>query len=90
MVVTVSKEQHELNMSNLDPLPPSSDTDFWEHAELNTPITPQRIHSGDNHVFIRVTGRAAKCTHCDWGFDLDPGDYIKDGHLYRVDGRLVI
>lgn len=76
--------------SPLPPLPNSDDKEFWENADVNTNIVPQEAHKPTGHYFIRVTGRAAKCTHCDWGFDLDPGDQIKDGHLYRATGELVI
>lgn len=75
---------------NLPPLPPSSDKEFWEEADVNTNLTPQPAHTSDAHFFVRVTGRSAKCTHCDWGFDMDPGDKIKDGHLYDKSGKLVL
>jgi hypothetical protein len=75
---------------NLDPLPPSGDKEFWGDAEVNV-VTPQKVGFFDQpHFFIRRTGHEAQCTHCDWGFALDPGDKIKDGHLYDRSGKLVL
>lgn len=81
----------EQSGERLNPLPPSND-EFWTgvDAEVHTNIVPQRVHSEDAHYFIRTTGRQAQCTHCDWGFELDPGDKIADGHLYDKAGNLVI
>lgn len=79
----------EQKQTQLDSLPGST-SDFWEHAEVNTNIVPQLVHSFSRHFFVRVKGHEAQCTHCDWGFVLDPGDYVKDGHLFDKQGNLVI
>lgn len=75
--------------TKLDDLPGSSDKEFWGEAEINTRLTPQ-VMFDSNHYFVRVTGHEAYCHHCNWGFALDPGDKIKDGHLFSRDGKLVI
>ena len=75
--------------SKLDELP-GSESKFWEYAEVHTGIKPHNEFSEDGHFFIRITGRQAQCTHCHWGFELDPGDKIEDGHLYTKEGKLVI
>lgn len=79
-------------------LPPSSDADFWLDAETHTGLTvlhtseaaKQAEDNRDKHFFVRTSGRQAQCQHCDWGFELDPGDKIESGHLYDEKGTLVI
>jgi len=80
-------------------LPKSDDQDFWLDAEINTNIpgllkqfeTDKLVEEQrKNHYFVRTTGRQAQCQHCDWGFELEPGDLIKEGHLYDKKGNLVI
>lgn len=76
---------------SLDPLPPNDNKEFWGDAEMHGNIIPQKVAFFDQpHFFIRVTGHEAQCTHCDWGFALDPGDKVKEGHLYDKNGDLVI
>lgn len=78
-------------MSSLPDLPNSQDKEFWGDGEVHTNLVPQDVPTnGKEHYFIRKTGHEAQCTHCDWGFALDPGDKIKDGHLYDKSGTLVI
>lgn len=85
-----SSKSSQLKVSNLDSLPASSDKEFWgEDADINTNLTPQ-ITFDQVHSFRRVSGHEAYCDHCGWGFALDPGDRIKDGHLYTGEGKLVI
>jgi len=82
----------------LDDLPRSDDKDFWLDAEIHTGIEGLTIEEAkkkveeekEKHYFVRTTGRQAQCTHCDWGFELDPGDKIIDGHLYNKKGKLII
>lgn len=78
-------------MSNatLDDLPATSDTEFWSEADVHTNIEPHPFFD-QKHVFIRVPNHQAQCTHCDWGFQLEPGDRIVEGHLYNKDKQLVI
>jgi hypothetical protein len=73
----------------LDDLPESSNKEFWGEAEINTNLTPQKMFD-ETHTFRRVSGHEAYCDHCGWGFALDPGDKIKDGHLYTKEEKLVI
>jgi hypothetical protein len=73
----------------LDDLPPSN-SHFWDDAEVNTGIIPKVKFMDEPHVFIRITGHQAQCTHCDWGFELDPGDKITDGHLFDREGNKII
>lgn len=77
-------------MNDLPSLPGSEDKEFWGDAEVNTNIVPQRINLEGPHYFVRKSGHEAQCTHCEWGFVLDPGDKIQDGHLYDRLGKLVI
>jgi hypothetical protein len=74
---------------SLEPLPEST-SKFWENAELHTDIIPRKVHTDDPHYFVRQSGHTAECTHCNWGFQLDWGDKIIDGHLFDKTGRRVI
>ncbi len=78
-----------MDTKSLDDLPESSDKEFWGEAEVHTNLTPQ-IMFDSSHYFKRVSGHEAYCDHCGWGFALDPGDKVKDGHLFSRDGKLVI
>jgi len=90
--------EQKQSKANLDNLPESGDSDFWLDAEIHTGIKTttqgeadkQVREEKDKHYFVRTTGREAQCTHCDWGFELDPGDKIEDGHLYDKNGKLII
>lgn len=73
---------------NLAPLPESKN-EFWESAEVHTNLVPKQINQGD-HYFKYTSAVTAQCTHCDWGFQLDPGDVIKNGHLFDKKGTLII
>lgn len=73
----------------LDDLP-GSDDKFWAGAEVHTNIIPHSELSENGHYFERVAGNEAQCRNCSWGFALDPGDEIKDGHLYTKDGKFVV
>lgn len=75
-------------MSKLNDLPISTDK-FWEGAEIHMGLVV-KDDPNETHFFIRTSGRQAQCKQCDWGFELDPGDKIKDGHLYDKSGKLVI
>lgn len=76
---------------NLDELPSSKNLEFWKDADVNTGIVPEKVHFMDQpHFFVRVSGHQAQCTHCDWGFELDPGDRIEDGHLYDKLGNKIL
>jgi len=72
----------------LDDLPPSDDK-FWEGAEIHMGLVA-KDNPNEIHYFVRRSGRQAQCKNCDWGFELDPGDQIIDGHLYTKEGELVI
>ncbi len=76
-------------MPNLPDLPESSNKKFWGESEIHTNLVPEEVVKTKVHYFIRKTARQAQCTHCEWGFELDPGDKIVDGHLYAGD-KLVI
>jgi hypothetical protein len=67
---------------------PDSRNEFWD-GEVNV-IEPKTKFFDEPHRFERVSGRQARCTHCDWGFELDPGDKIKNGHLYTKSGKKVL
>ena len=80
------------NQKRLDDLP-RSDSSFWEHAEVHTNIVKIDEHdilSKKGHDFERITGHQAECRICHWGFQLDPGDKIIEGHLYNIKGRKII
>ena len=76
--------------SRLDDLPRNDDKDFWGDAEIHGNLTPTPVVTDSGHYFVRVAGHQAQCTHCEWGFQLDPGDRVRDGHLYDKLGKLVI
>lgn len=73
----------------LDDLPPSSDKEFWEDADVHTNLEPKNLFD-QAHFFVRIPGHQAQCSHCAWGFQLDPGDKIVDGHLIDRDGKTVL
>ena len=78
-----------MNKTTLDALPASEDKDFWSEADVHTNIKP--VHFFDQkHSLVRIPGHQAECTHCSWGFQLDPGDKVVEGHLYNVKNELVI
>lgn len=75
--------------SKLDDLPEST-SKFWLGAEVHTGIIAHDWMQDHLHRFERVTGHQAYCQGCGWGFELDPGDKVVDGHLYNRGGELVI
>ena len=83
-------DQKSSGNEKLPNLPPSEDKDFWLEAEIHTGLLPEEVNKGGEHYFVRTTGRQAQCNHCGWGFELDPGDKVVDGHLYDKKGKLVI
>ena len=69
----------------------TAEREFWGEAEIHGNLVPQKIPFFDQpHHFVRKSGRSAQCTHCDWGFQLDPGDKIVDGHLFDRKGKKVL
>jgi hypothetical protein len=84
--------------TNLPELPPNDDAEFWLDAEIHGNIDALTKEMAvvamkaelSKHYFVRTTGRQAQCEHCGWGFELDPGDKIENGHLYDKQGKLVI
>ncbi len=70
----------------LDDLPESTN-EFWD-GEIHTGLIAKG--ENDEHYFVRTTGRQAQCRNCNWGFELDPGDKVENGHLYDKTGKLVI
>ncbi len=76
--------------NNLPDLPGSDDKKFWGESEIHAGLIPEPIVKDEEHYFIRKTARQAQCTHCEWGFELDPGDKIEDGHLFDKENKLVI
>jgi hypothetical protein len=85
-----STMQQEGSKGRLESLPSSNDTDFWAEADVHTGIEPKVMFLDQNHYFERVSGHQAMCRHCDWGFQLDPGDKIIDGHLFDRTGKKVL
>ena len=78
------QEKQKEKLSDL----PESTNEFWD-GEIHTGLIAKGIDE-EKHYFVRMTGRQAQCKNCEWGFELDPGDRIEDGHLYTRDGKLVI
>lgn len=73
---------------NLDELP-GSESRFWD-GEVHTDLKPHKETSEDGHFFEYTSAVSAQCKLCNWGFQLEPGDKIKNGHLYDKKGKLVI
>lgn len=73
----------------LDALPASDDKEFWAEADIHTNIEPKNLFD-QTHIFKRIAGHQAQCTHCDWGFQLDSGDKIIEGHLFDKTGKKVL
>lgn len=80
----------------LDPLP-ENDSEYWKDAETHKASWQTKDEARKevkatlkDHYFVRVSGHQAQCTHCNWGFQLDSGDRIKDGHLYNKEKKLII
>ncbi len=78
-----------MDTQRLDDLPASEDKEFWSEADVHTNIEPRNMFD-QVHYFERVTGHQAQCRHCQWGFQLDPGDKIVDGHLFDGVGKKVL
>lgn len=74
-------------MSNLPDLP-SSDDEIWEGADKHK-LEPANLFD-QNHYFERIAGHQAQCRHCFWGFQLDSGDKIVEGHLFDRTGKKVL
>ncbi len=86
----VLEEQQEPNdMQQLDDLP-ASDNKFWDGEVNRIELEEPKKFFDQIHYFERVSSRQAYCEHCDYGFEVDPGDIIENGHLYTKDGKLVI
>ena len=79
----------KLPKRKLDELP-GSESKFWEGAEIHTNLKPHSEFSESGHYFILITARQAECKNCHWGFELEQGDKIKEGHLYDKVGKFVI
>lgn len=73
----------------LDSLPSSDDKEFWAEADVHTNIEPKNLFD-QVHIFKRIAGHQAQCTHCNWGFQLDSGDKIIEGHLFDKTGKKVL
>ncbi len=74
----------------LDDLPSSNDKEFWAEADVHTNLEPKVAFLDQDHRFVRVSGHQAQCTHCDWGFQLESGDKIIEGHLFDKTGKKVL
>ena len=83
-------EDKSPNQKSLDDLPKSDDKEFWGDAEIHTGIVPHDILAKHGHYFVRISGHQAYCEGCGWGFQLEWGDEIIDGHLYNDKGELVL
>lgn len=70
----------------LDNLPRSEDS-YWEGAETNLHELPNSKEC--KHHFVRLKGNEIECTKCRIGFFVNPGDVLRDGHLYK-ENKLVI
>ena len=70
----------------LSPLPPS-DSDYWEHAEVEK--QPVRKASKCDHHFIHKTSQEVECLGCSIGFYLSPKWYVEGGKIYTPDGLVV-
>ena len=81
-------ETKSSNQKRLDDLP-ESENEFWD-GEKHTGLTPHEELAEKGHFFVRITGHQAYCQGCGWGFQLDPGDRIENGHLYDRKGKFVI
>ena len=68
-------------MSNkLNPLPPSSDTEFWQEAEV-LHSAPVKIPICVEHEYVQK-GSAASCTHCPYGT-------LLPGYMRVHEGKIV-
>lgn len=64
----------------LDPLPPSSDEEFWMGAEMSR-FSPVKIDLCAEHDYLQV-GAEAKCTRCSYGTYLP-------GYMRVTNGQIV-
>lgn len=76
--------------ASLNDLPGSEDKEFWEEAEVHTNLVAEDFLKEHKHFLNKVRGNEAYCEGCGWGFQLDPGDEIRDGHLYNKTGKYII
>lgn len=72
----------------LDDLPASDNKEFWGDADIHK-AEPRNMFD-QKHYFERVAGHQAQCNHCFWGFELNAGDQIIDGHLFDKKGKKVL
>lgn len=68
---------------------PSSEDDFWEHAEKELHRELVRVNEGCEHRFYHRTAQEVECKFCHIGYFLDNYCVLKKGHIYR-DGEFVI
>jgi hypothetical protein len=70
---------------------PESSSEFWDGEKIRIELAEPKVKFADQpHYFERVKGHQAYCSHCSYGFELDPGDEIRDGHLFDTEGNLII
>lgn len=74
--------------SKLPPLPPSDD-EYFTKDEADTYQVPSGKNEPCRHEFKYASAGAIECGKCRIGLYLDPGDRLRNGHLYR-NGKLVI
>jgi len=84
------EEKSETQRPKLNDLPSSEDGDFWLDAEIHTGLEPHDAFEDHKHHLELKTAHQAQCPGCGWGFELDPGDKVIDGHLYDKRGKFVI
>ena len=49
----------------------------------NDTVTEIKETPDCKHFFLRSKSTEATCSKCNMGFFLNPGDYVKKGHVYR-------
>jgi hypothetical protein len=76
-------------MSDLKHLPKSSDK-YWKFSDYKnivdlSKLSPKRCE----HEFIRVNGREVECKHCHIGYVLNSKSFLKHGHIYIGDKKVL-
>ena len=66
---------------------PTNDDEFWKGADVKV-HTPRRVTCNE-HVFVQVGSMQTECKLCGVGYNLTPGMYVENEHVWH-NGTLVV
>lgn len=59
----------------LDELPKDDTTETYR-------VKPSSSCGRGLHSLVQISGREVKCSVCNTGYEITPGSYIENGHMY--------